>query len=44
VASPSPAPTPGTAGPPASYWLFGALAVGLLGLIAWARAARARVS
>jgi hypothetical protein len=42
-ATPAPGAQAGTVGPPASYWLFGALAVGLLGLIAWARAARARV-
>ena len=38
----APAPAPGADGPPATYWLFGALALALVGVIAWARTGRRR--
>jgi hypothetical protein len=48
VASITPAATPTTGppapptveGPPATYWLFGVLALALVGVIAWARTGR----
>jgi len=37
-----PTPAPAAAGPPATYWLFGVLALALVGVIAWARTGRSR--